>query len=102
MTAGGISYPQNYENPERRSLERTRIAREALIFIPGLDGVRPCCVRDVTNLGAGIRAHDVALLPLNFIMSFDRFRTGRDCRLIWRQGDFFGVAFAEGLQRGKQ
>lgn len=84
---------ESTDHLERRALGRTHIARDALLFIPGLDGVRPCSVRDVTNQGAGIRAHDVALLPLNFMISFDRFRTGRDCRLIWREGDFFGVSF---------
>jgi hypothetical protein len=50
-------------------------------------------VRDVTNRGAGIRMHDLAILPLNFDLSFDNFRTIRNCRLVWRAGDFIGVAF---------
>jgi hypothetical protein len=26
-------------------------------------------------------------------LSFDNFHTVRECRMIWRQGDFIGVAF---------
>jgi hypothetical protein len=33
------------------------------------------------------------LLPLDFELSFDKFHTIRECRVIWRQGDFVGVAF---------
>jgi hypothetical protein len=32
-------------------------------------------------------------MPLDFELSFDGFRTVRKCRLIWRQDEFFGVAF---------
>jgi hypothetical protein len=56
-------------------------------------GVHSCTVRDVTNLGAGVRTHDLKIVPLDFALSFDNFRTVRMCRQIWRQGDFLGVAF---------
>jgi hypothetical protein len=78
---------------ERRSVVRTTIVRGALLFFSEKAGVHSCTVRDVTNLGAGIRAQDLNVLPLNFALSFDNFRTVRMCRLIWRQGDFLGVAF---------
>ena len=55
--------------------------------------MRSCAVRDITNLGAGIRTQDLPALPLNFELSFDNFRTARKCQLIWRDGDFVGVAF---------
>jgi len=40
-----------------------------------------------------IELHTLNLLPLNFELSFDSFHTVRECRVIWRQGDFVGVAF---------
>ncbi len=53
-----------------------------------------CTVRDVTNLGAGIRIEqNLKIVPLDFALSFDNFRTIRMCRLVWRQGDFLGVVF---------
>ncbi len=64
-----------------------------MLFFNGQTGVRSCAVRDVTNVGAGIRTQDLPALPLNFELSFDNFRTARKCQLIWRDGDFVGVAF---------
>ncbi len=55
--------------------------------------MRSCGVTDITNAGAGIRTQGLAVLPLNFELSFDNFRTIRKCRLIWRDGNFLGVAF---------
>ena len=78
---------------DRRSIGRTRIEKGALLFFNGEAGVRACNVTDVTNLGAGIRTHDLSALPTSFDLSFDNFRTIRRCRLIWREGDFLGLAF---------
>jgi hypothetical protein len=78
---------------ERRSTGRTKIEKGALIFFSEKTGVHSCTVRDVTNAGAGIRGQNYQLMPIEFALSFDNFRTVRECRLIWRDGDFFGVAF---------
>jgi hypothetical protein len=79
--------------PERRSIGRTRINRNALLFFAGMTGVSSCCVCDVTNRGAGIRLAGLNVLPVDFDLSFDNFRTIRGCRVIWRDGDFVGIAF---------
>jgi len=78
---------------ERRSIGRTRIAKGAFLFFSRQAGVLSCGVTDITNRGAGIRTQDLAMLPLNFELSFDNFRTSRRCRLVWRDGDFLGAAF---------
>jgi len=78
---------------ERRSVTRTTISKDALLFFDAQRGVLTCRVQDVTNSGAGIELHALNLLPLNFELSFDSFHTVRECRVIWRQGDFVGVAF---------
>jgi hypothetical protein len=78
---------------ERRSRGRTKICKGALLFFSEKTGVYSCTVRDVTNLGAGVRVQDLKVAPLDFALSFDNFRTIRMCRLIWRQSDFLGVAF---------
>jgi hypothetical protein len=78
---------------ERRAIGRTRIIRNALLFFHGQAAVFPCSVRDVTNSGAGIRLEALNVLPVAFYLSFDRFRTARTCRLIWRDLDFVGAAF---------
>jgi hypothetical protein len=82
-----------YDLFERRSKGRTVINRDALVFFMGHTGVHPCCVSDVTYDGAGIRLNGLNVLPSDFAISFDRFRSLRRCRLIWRDGDFLGVAF---------
>jgi hypothetical protein len=78
---------------ERRGVGRTMINRDVLMFFTGQDGVHECCVRNVTNHGAGLRLNGLNIVPSEFAISFDRFRTMRRCRLIWRDGDLVGVAF---------
>jgi hypothetical protein len=80
---------------DRRSIGRTRIAKAASLFFSGQTGVRSCdvSVTDITNGGAGIHTQGLAVLPLNFELYVDNFR--RKCRLAWRNGNFFGVAFED-------
>lgn len=87
---------EEWENVfERRSIGRTRILKGALLFFSEKTGVHSCSVRDVTNLGAGIRVQDLKVVPLDFAISFDKFRTVRVCHLVWRQGEFLGIAFKD-------
>ena len=79
--------------PERRSITRTTISKDALLFFDAQRGVLTCRVQDVTNEGAGIELHSPNMLPQDFELSFDNFHNVRECRVIWRQGDFVGVAF---------
>jgi hypothetical protein len=78
---------------ERRSIARTTISKDALLFFDAQCGALTCRVQDVTNAGAGIELQTLNLLPPDFELSFDNFHTVRECRVIWRQGDFIGVAF---------
>jgi hypothetical protein len=78
---------------ERRAVGRTTINRDAMMFLAGQDRGRPCCIRDVTNLGACLLLNGLSILPSEFGISFDNFRTMRRCRLIWRDGDSAGAAF---------
>jgi len=80
-------------NVERRAVGRTTINRDALMFFAGQDRVHPCCVRDVTNLGACVRLDGLSIVPSEFGISFDNCHTMRRCRLLWRDGDSAGTAF---------
>jgi hypothetical protein len=62
---------------DRRSIGRTKICKGALLFFNEKTGVHSCTVRDVTNLGAGVRTQDLKIVPLEFALSFDNFRTVR-------------------------
>jgi hypothetical protein len=84
-----ISQPRR--DIERRAVGRTTINRGVLMFFNG--NVHACCVCNVTNQGAGLRLNILNIVPSEFGISFDNFRTMRHCRLIWREGDFVGVAF---------
>jgi hypothetical protein len=79
--------------PERRSLGRTKISRSARLLFNTQRGPVECGVRDITNVGAGIRVDGINVVPVAFELSFDNFRTARSCQLVWRDGDFIGVAF---------
>ena len=84
---------QPQRDVERRAVGRTTINRDVLMFFTGQDRVHPCCVRDVTNLGACVRLNGLSIMSTEFGISFDNFRTMRRCRLIWRDGDSAGAAF---------
>jgi hypothetical protein len=60
--ASGNPTAKGAKEPERRSIGRTRINRSALLFFAGQTGVFSCCVRDVTNQGAGIRLEGLNVL----------------------------------------
>jgi hypothetical protein len=85
--------PRDDDIFERRSKGRTVINRDTLMYFAGQPNVYSCCVRDVTNGGAGIRLNGLNIVPFEFGISFDRFRTMRRCRMIWRSGDFLGAVF---------
>lgn len=80
-------------NIERRLLCRTVVDLGALLFFSGFAGVHACHVRDVTTAGAGIRLGGLNIVPSDFGISSDNFRTVYQCRLVWRDGDFVGVKF---------
>ena len=78
---------------ERRMFKRTWLQRSALLIIPGLRGVYSCGIRDLSGQRAGLRLDCLVLLSTDFRLSFDGVRHTFACCLIWREGDFAGIAF---------
>jgi hypothetical protein len=78
---------------ERRSIARTKISKSASLFLGARRGVFGCEVRDITNVGAGLRFEGINIWPIDFELSFDNFRSARKCRVAWRNGYVAGVAF---------
>ena len=76
---------------ERRTVERKGNYREILLSIPRLRNVHCCSVRDLSDRGIGLRLDNLPLLPTEFNLSFDGFRTTLVCRLVWRDGAFAGA-----------
>jgi hypothetical protein len=67
--------------------------KTALMFFDGQVGVYTCIVHDLTNDGAKIELNGPRVLPLGFNLSFDNFRTIRNCDVIWRDQDLVGIRF---------
>jgi hypothetical protein len=90
----GILLDEMADDPDdRREFVRAWVYRTALLSIPGQITAQPCSVRDFSVKGASIRLNGITLLPLEFQISFDGFRSFEPCRLIWRDGDFAGLLF---------
>lgn len=87
-------------NHERRAVERKWLQRGALIVVPGHRKVYSCGIRDLSGDGAGLRLTGITLLPIDFKLSFDDVRHLFDCHLVWRSGDFAGLAFQPSPFRG--
>jgi hypothetical protein len=64
-----------------------------LLFFRGGHGVHECTAHHVTQISALMHADDIGLLPTDFYVTFDNFRTIGRCRLAWRYQADFGVAF---------
>jgi hypothetical protein len=81
---------------ERRTSGRIKHNRGALLRIAGLSNLVEFTVRDVSDRGIGIRLHiELPLLPVDFEISDDGFRTAQTCRLIWRESSFLGAEFID-------
>ena len=75
-----------------RKFERTRMQKSARILLKEYSGI-DCVVRDLTNAGAGIQLPKMLDLPEALDLTFDRGRSIRSCRLVWRTLDKIGVEF---------
>ena len=76
---------------ERRSFTRTTINLPALLSFDGIRGVYPCVVRDISASGARISA-PYYIFAREFVLSFDGFGTGLNCRTVWRKGNLYGLS----------
>jgi hypothetical protein len=87
----------NLENEfDKRAFERTPCNRGALLRI--LNDIFSFTIRDASERGIGIRLHSrLPLIPVEFLISEDGFKTARRCRLVWREGDFAGAEFPDRL-----
>jgi hypothetical protein len=80
---------------DRRVADRERTSKAASIVFGKQTGEHACEVEvtDLGNGGAGIYRSGQAILPLKFELLFDGLR--RNCRMVWRKGNFFGVTFED-------
>jgi hypothetical protein len=79
----------------RRTVQRTRILRNAKILVPQNSPVIHCTVQDITSAGACLTLATTSGLPATFDLTFEHGRTRRFCRVMWRTRDRVGVRFEE-------
>src|ERR1700735_2066361 len=84
----------NLENEfDKRAFERTPCNRGALLRI--LNDIFSFTIRDASERGIGIRLHSrLPLIPVEFLISEDGFKTARRYRLRLRGGGFFWARIA--------
>jgi hypothetical protein len=66
---------------------------DGLLFFRGGRELHACVAYNFTETSARIRSDGLRLVPLNFYVTFDNFRTIGRCRLAWRYRDHIGVVF---------
>ena len=83
---------REYIMAERRKLFRSRVLKNAKFFL-GTSSVVDCIVRNLTDLGARVQISHTAELPEKLTITFDRGRTLRSCRIVWRNPTEAGLEF---------
>jgi hypothetical protein len=78
---------------ERRRAKRKLVSEEVLLSLPGQITHQPCRLRDLAVYGAGLSLDRFRVVPTEFKLSFDGFRTTFACRLVWRDRVRGGVEF---------
>ena len=68
---------------------------DGLLFFRGGRGVHKCIARNLTSVGARMYCDEIGLLPIDFFVTFDNFRTLGTCRLMWRYHAHFATAFEQ-------
>ena len=66
---------------------------KGLLFFRGRREVHACVAYDVTETSARIYSDELGLLPIDFFVTFDNFRTIGRCQLAWRRRDHIGAVF---------
>jgi hypothetical protein len=66
---------------------------DGLLFFRGGRELHACTAYDVTQTSARIHCDGLGPLPIDFCVTFDKFRTIAKCRLVWRYQNRIGVAF---------
>ena len=78
---------------DRRRVRRTRVLKDVTIILPECSSVFDCTVINITNLGVCVEVPSSVGIPNAFALSFDRARTSRQCRVIWKSDKRLGVSF---------
>lgn len=81
------------DGADRRTVQRTKVLRNAKIIAPRRPSVIHCTVQNITSGGACLKLANTYGVPECFELTFEHGRTRRACRVVWRTADLLGVAF---------
>ncbi len=84
---------KEWRGVERRRARRKLVSETVLLSLPGQIILHSCTIHNLTVFGVGLNVEGFTLLPTEFRLSFDGFRTSFACRLVWRDRDRGGVEF---------
>jgi len=76
---------------DRRLSPRIKTLKGAQILWPTGSAVK-CIIRNLSETGAKLEVHS-HLVPGTFDLVFDRDRSRRSCRVVWRKEPMMGVRF---------
>ena len=79
---------------ERRQIDRQKNTDGALIFFDQERGVYSCALRDINDVGIGLRLNDPDVISGSFKITMDNFKSVQSCRMIWSRGRYIGAAFS--------
>jgi hypothetical protein len=78
---------------ERRQIDRQKTQDGALIFFGQERGVFSCALRDINDVGIGLRLNNPDAISGTFKITLDNFKSVQSCRLIWSRGRYIGATF---------
>lgn len=78
---------------ERRQIDRVKTTSGALLFSDRQRGILSCALRDISDVGVGLRLNDQDVITPVFKVTLDNFRNVRTCQVIWSRGRYIGATF---------
>ncbi|MGQ0484189.1 MAG: PilZ domain-containing protein [Hyphomicrobiales bacterium] len=84
---------------DARSARRSRTLKSGKIVSMDYSSVASCSVRSISPKGARILYTGRAPLPEAFQLLIQSDGSIRDARVVWREGDVFGVEFTSEARR---
>ena len=82
-----------HDQPDRRSEPRLRSLLGATLRFRHTATITDCLIRDITANGARIAVDETIPLSAVFEITIPHLDDVRHARLVWRHGDWVGVAF---------
>jgi hypothetical protein len=82
----------NNAEPDRRTGDRRRVLKGAMIVFNGGHCTLGCQILDVSDTGALVMPADIFLCPAEFVLK-PRVGSPRDCEVVWRKNDKVGVRY---------